>query len=192
MDQFVDPASDLVSSLQDICIFDKLVWNAVCHSNDLNNWNKQFRLFLESSTSSSQVICHPLGPDSEVLYDPLTSDTDSAVSISSQFTANHAGNRPSADSSGLRCGGRSVPLGVCLTLSDHERLRIFINEFIVKGLISWAEKSIRTLNDQALSTFAFSFFFRSRIIKTYLFDLVYSTPCLLPANMTEFSGLTWH
>lgn len=102
----------------------------------------------ESSTSSSQVICHPLGPDSEVLYDPLTSDTDSAVSISSQFTANHAGNRPSADSSGLRCGGRSVPLGVCLTLSDHERLRIFINEFIVKGLISWAEKSIRTLNDQ--------------------------------------------
>jgi hypothetical protein len=38
--------------------------------------------------------------------------------------------------------------GACLTLSDHDRLRIFIHEFIVRGLIPWAEKTLRTLNEQ--------------------------------------------
>ncbi len=38
--------------------------------------------------------------------------------------------------------------GAHLTLSDHERLRVFIHEFVVHGLIPWAEKMIRTLSEQ--------------------------------------------
>ena len=38
--------------------------------------------------------------------------------------------------------------GCCLTLSDHDRLRIFIHEFVVQGLIPWAERMLRTLSEQ--------------------------------------------
>ena len=41
--------------------------------------------------------------------------------------------------------------GSCLTLSDHDRLRIFIHEFIVRGLIPWGERMLRTLSDQLTS-----------------------------------------
>jgi len=41
-----------------------------------------------------------------------------------------------------------VRCGAHLTLSDHERLRVFIHEFVMHGLIPWAEKTIRTLNEQ--------------------------------------------
>jgi len=46
-----------------------------------------------------------------------------------------------------------VRLGAHLTLSDHERLRVFIHEFLMHGLIPRAEKTIRTLNEQ-VSLFA--------------------------------------
>ena len=44
--------------------------------------------------------------------------------------------------------GVPVRHGAHLTLSDHERLRVFIHEFVMHGLIPWAEKTIRTLNEQ--------------------------------------------
>lgn len=47
-------------------------------------------------------------------------------------------------------GTRTTPVrhGAHLTLSDHERLRVFVQEFVMKGLIPWAEKTIRVLNEQ--------------------------------------------
>ncbi|XP_071958347.1 trafficking protein particle complex subunit 8-like isoform X2 [Antedon mediterranea] len=41
--------------------------------------------------------------------------------------------------------------GACLTLSDHDRLRIFIHEFVVRGLLPYIEKMIRTLSEQLAS-----------------------------------------
>ena len=38
--------------------------------------------------------------------------------------------------------------GMCLTMSDHDRLRIFMHEFCVRALIPWAERQMRILNDQ--------------------------------------------
>jgi hypothetical protein len=43
---------------------------------------------------------------------------------------------------------QTVRYGALLTLSDHERLRVFIQEFVVHGLIPWAEKTIRNLSEQ--------------------------------------------
>lgn len=41
--------------------------------------------------------------------------------------------------------------GQYLTVSDHDRLRIFVNEMAVRGLIPHIERSIRALTDQVNS-----------------------------------------
>ena len=37
--------------------------------------------------------------------------------------------------------------GACLTLSDHDRIRIFIHELAIRGLLPFIEKNMRTLYD---------------------------------------------
>uniref|UniRef100_A0A667WZ23 Trafficking protein particle complex subunit 8 n=1 Tax=Myripristis murdjan TaxID=586833 RepID=A0A667WZ23_9TELE len=44
-----------------------------------------------------------------------------------------------------------VSHGACLTLSDHDRIRQFIQEFTFRGLLPHIEKNIRQLNDQLVS-----------------------------------------
>ncbi|XP_023679383.2 trafficking protein particle complex subunit 8 isoform X1 [Paramormyrops kingsleyae] len=41
--------------------------------------------------------------------------------------------------------------GACLTLGDHDRIRLFIQEFTFRGLLPHIEKNIRQLNDQRMS-----------------------------------------
>ncbi|XP_053570976.1 trafficking protein particle complex subunit 8 isoform X2 [Bombina bombina] len=41
--------------------------------------------------------------------------------------------------------------GTCLTLTDHDRIRQFIQEFTFRGLLPHIEKTIRQLNDQLIS-----------------------------------------
>ncbi|XP_061152992.1 trafficking protein particle complex subunit 8 isoform X5 [Syngnathus typhle] len=41
--------------------------------------------------------------------------------------------------------------GACLTLSDHDRIRQFVQEFTFRGLLPHIEKNIRQLNDQLVS-----------------------------------------
>lgn len=43
--------------------------------------------------------------------------------------------------------------GACLTLTDHDRIRQFIQEFTFRGLLPHIEKTIRQLNDQVRFTF---------------------------------------
>jgi len=49
------------------------------------------------------------------------------------------------DSKKLNSG---TPHGACLTLTDHDRIRQFIQEFTFRGLLPHIEKTIRQLNDQ--------------------------------------------
>ncbi|XP_074843343.1 trafficking protein particle complex subunit 8 isoform X8 [Carettochelys insculpta] len=44
-----------------------------------------------------------------------------------------------------------IPHGACLTLTDHDRIRQFIQEFTFRGLLPHIEKTIRQLNDQLIS-----------------------------------------
>lgn len=46
-----------------------------------------------------------------------------------------------------------TPHGACLTLTDHDRIRQFIQEFTFRGLLPHIEKTIRQLNDQVKSLF---------------------------------------
>ena len=59
--------------------------------------------------------------------------------------------------------------GSCLSLSDHDRLRIFVQEFVVRGLIPWAERMLRTLNEQ-VNSYYFSFDV-SKFLNTVLANL---------------------
>lgn len=43
--------------------------------------------------------------------------------------------------------------GACLTLTDHDRIRQFIQEFTFRGLLPHIEKTIRQLNDQVIFYF---------------------------------------
>mgnify|MGYP001792494671 CR=1 FL=1 len=42
----------------------------------------------------------------------------------------------------------SEPRGMCLSLSDHDRIKIFIHELAIRGLLPFIEKMMRILNDQ--------------------------------------------
>ncbi|XP_018410817.1 PREDICTED: trafficking protein particle complex subunit 8 isoform X2 [Nanorana parkeri] len=44
-----------------------------------------------------------------------------------------------------------TPHGTCLALTDHDRIRQFIQEFTFRGLIPHIEKTVRQLNDQLIS-----------------------------------------
>ncbi|NP_001085189.1 uncharacterized protein LOC432274 [Xenopus laevis] len=47
--------------------------------------------------------------------------------------------------------GAGTPHGTSLTLTDHDRIRQFIQEFTFRGLLPHVEKTIRQLNDQLIS-----------------------------------------
>ncbi|KAM9849168.1 trafficking protein particle complex subunit 8 isoform 2-T2 [Aulostomus maculatus] len=48
-------------------------------------------------------------------------------------------------------GGAAGSHGACLTLTDHDHIRQFIQEFTFRGLLPHIEKNIRQLNDQLVS-----------------------------------------
>ncbi|XP_017353379.1 trafficking protein particle complex subunit 8 isoform X1 [Cebus imitator] len=48
-------------------------------------------------------------------------------------------------------GNTGIIHGACLTLTDHDRIRQFIQEFTFRGLLPHIEKTIRQLNDQLIS-----------------------------------------
>ncbi|XP_030069726.1 trafficking protein particle complex subunit 8 isoform X2 [Microcaecilia unicolor] len=50
-----------------------------------------------------------------------------------------------------RKSSAGTPHGACLTLTDHDRIRQFIQEFTFRGLVPHIEKTIRQLNDQLIS-----------------------------------------
>jgi hypothetical protein len=41
--------------------------------------------------------------------------------------------------------------GMCLALSDHDRIKTFISEFLQRGLVPYAERTIKILNEQIQS-----------------------------------------
>ncbi|XP_074645318.1 trafficking protein particle complex subunit 8-like [Tubulanus polymorphus] len=91
----------------------------------------------------------------EVIDHPLARTEDDQSPVYTTFSDNLASLRDTNPLSNsmisLTDRARALQHGMCLTISDHDRLRIFIHEFIVRGLIPWAERSIRVLNEQLIS-----------------------------------------
>ena len=60
----------------------------------------------------------------------------------------HRGTRQFSGGLLSHAGSNGRQHGACLTLSDHDRIRIFIHELAIRGLIPFIERSMRYLYDQ--------------------------------------------
>ena len=60
----------------------------------------------------------------------------------------HKGTRQFSGGLLSQAGSNGRQHGACLTLSDHDRIRIFIHELAIRGLIPFIERSMRYLYDQ--------------------------------------------
>lgn len=121
---------------------------------------------LVNSPNSPKIFDHPLAEESRSLngsmttIDPLSPDgTGTTMSGVATTTGGHFIISPTEKP-------KSDLHGMCLTMSDHDRLRIFMHEFCVRALIPWAERQMRILNDQLTSRKGFhrSFFSATRKI----------------------------
>ncbi|XP_064640195.1 trafficking protein particle complex subunit 8-like isoform X2 [Lineus longissimus] len=97
----------------------------------------------EAVTQSSDMIDHPLAQNDEEHY-----TVPRMMSMSICEGSMQPVSYPQPSSLDLNHPHQH---GMCLTVSDHDRLRIFIHEFIVRGLIPWAERTMRVLNEQLMS-----------------------------------------
>ena len=99
-----------------------------------------------SRSRSLDVLCHVDGSlSSNELAPSAPNGTDGVLSTDeTPLTADGPVTKPVS----ARTPSAPVSHGAHLTLSDHECLRVFIQEFVMHGLIPWAEKTIRTLNEQ--------------------------------------------
>ena len=64
--------------------------------------------------------------------------------------------------------------GMCLTTSDHDRLKIFIHEFCIRALIPWAEQQMRWFNEQVGLYFINTMDLSRSLILTKLLNSVFS------------------
>lgn len=101
---------------------------------------------------ASESISDPLSSDplSEA-SDPLTRALqDSELETGTELSSGTDANRMDSTRFGLASRHISVKAlhGQCLTLSDQERIRAFVNDFTNRGLLPFLEKHIRQLNEQ--------------------------------------------
>ncbi|XP_060083234.1 trafficking protein particle complex subunit 8-like [Ylistrum balloti] len=115
-------------------------------------------LLVESASEALEAASSGSGADSDMFDHPLAMDhsTNSINHVEDRLSpddsvtmeTNHTGNNTKVQTTpDKKVRGH----GMCLTTSDHDRLRIFIHEFSVRALIPWAEMSMRFLNEQLTS-----------------------------------------
>ncbi|PIK47727.1 putative trafficking protein particle complex subunit 8 [Apostichopus japonicus] len=99
------------------------------------------------------VMVEVESPNSEVISHPLAQNFNS--SINSREKSHSSMEELDRDSDGSLGGqqddegevkSKRIP-GLCFTLSDHDRMRIFVHEFVVRGLLPYMEKMIRNLSE---------------------------------------------
>ncbi|CAF0821694.1 unnamed protein product [Rotaria sordida] len=101
-------------------------------SDSLSNLTELIDQELNLNTS----ITHPLG-----LFDTSSSDLSSITTTT--VDEGYDGSSITTTS--------TIIHGACLTLSDHDRIHVFMHEFVTKGLLLWVESNLKTFNEQITS-----------------------------------------
>ncbi|CAF3826427.1 unnamed protein product [Rotaria sp. Silwood1] len=101
-------------------------------SDSLSNLTELIDQELNLNTS----ITHPLGS-----FD--TSNNDLSSTTTTTIDEGYDGSSITSTS--------TIIHGACLTLSDHDRIHVFMNEFVTKGLLLWVETNLKTFNEQITS-----------------------------------------
>ncbi|XP_067142139.1 trafficking protein particle complex subunit 8 [Centruroides vittatus] len=83
---------------------------------------------------------------------PLSLNTENELPASDSFISSPVGEETNFSKTYGQNGEKKIKEnkihGVYLTLSDRERIRVFIQDFCIQGLLPYVEKQIRNLNDQ--------------------------------------------
>ena len=77
----------------------------------------------------------------------MDSDVDS-MHRSSSFLSTHGFDTNTIASNASTTTTSATAHGLCLTVSDQDRIKIFVHEFCVRGLVPWVERTMRNLNEQ--------------------------------------------
>ncbi|XP_027605828.1 trafficking protein particle complex subunit 8 isoform X1 [Pipra filicauda] len=126
-------------------------WSQYLQKNTIQNQDCYEDYTAVSSKNTDHLISD--GLDSEIKdglsnnfkTHPLQLDHPSGSLDSADYTKAAASLQDSKKSNS------GTPHGACLTLTDHDRIRQFIQEFTFRGLLPHIEKTIRQLNDQLIS-----------------------------------------
>uniref|UniRef100_A0A673VY13 Trafficking protein particle complex subunit 8 n=1 Tax=Salmo trutta TaxID=8032 RepID=A0A673VY13_SALTR len=124
-------------------------WSQYLHKNSLQS---QVHLATRLHIVDNDIVCHL---SDGVLVNsldnthPLQLDTPSDTPGSlDALRAVAVETKPPPIATGVAA---ATSHGACLTLNDHDRIRLFIQEFTFRGLLPHIEKNIRQLNDQLVS-----------------------------------------
>ena len=103
--------------------------------------------FQDGFGSSNDIINHPLALSDQSPMDGNHIDDFSGDYRGSNLSLNNTEVSLSKSTSFVIEKGKPGGHGMCLTTSDHDRLRIFIHELTVRALIPWAERQMKLLSD---------------------------------------------
>jgi len=79
-------------------------------------------------------------------------DLDDSDGVLETVTIENPLNGKNFEGIGSVVSGNVVkPHGMCLALSDHDRIKTLISEFLQRGLVPYVERTIKTLNEQIQS-----------------------------------------
>ncbi|XP_023365982.1 trafficking protein particle complex subunit 8 isoform X3 [Otolemur garnettii] len=134
-------------------------WSQYLQKNSIQNQDsyEDGPCTITSNKNSDSNLLSLDGLDNEVKVDglpnnfrahPLQLDQPSDPSNSIDGT-DHV--KPASSLHETKKGNTGIIHGACLTLTDHDRIRQFIQEFTFRGLLPHIEKTIRQLNDQLMS-----------------------------------------
>ncbi|XP_077439966.1 trafficking protein particle complex subunit 8 isoform X3 [Vanacampus margaritifer] len=118
-------------------------WSHYLHRNDLQNQDPLDEDVVPAASSPADengVIA---------AEDPHSADTEGGRPAASSPSI--SGSLGDAKKGSREAEGTAGGHGACLTLSDHDHIRQFVQEFTFRGLLPHIEKNIRQLNDQLVS-----------------------------------------
>lgn len=96
---------------------------------------------VEVESPNSEVISHPLAQN----FNSSVNSREKSHSSMEELDRDSDGSLGQQDDEG-ELKSKRIP-GLCFTLSDHDRMRIFVHEFVVRGLLPYMEKMIRNLSE---------------------------------------------
>jgi trafficking protein particle complex subunit 8 len=124
-----------VTSQQSLTEFDP--WLQYCKFNDLFNNQNQNDSFDQSFDDSTPDI----SLNESVISNPL---------ISNSKNLKNNGDLPNLAAAAAQ-PTQVKRHGICLALSDHDRIKTLISEFLQRGLVPYVERTIKILNEQIQS-----------------------------------------
>uniref|UniRef100_A0A667WND5 Trafficking protein particle complex subunit 8 n=1 Tax=Myripristis murdjan TaxID=586833 RepID=A0A667WND5_9TELE len=116
-------------------------WSQYLHRNNMHTQVRNTAISTANTNASVDGVSNSL--DGHPLQLDAASDSGSLDALDAMTSD------PKRGTGGPVAG--VVSHGACLTLSDHDRIRQFIQEFTFRGLLPHIEKNIRQLNDQLVS-----------------------------------------